>query len=196
MRLNRGRLMVAATRLLALVALLLGLPLFAVAQADDLAAPTGAVVLTVAGKVGTTNRGPFRPFDDAFLDYHERTFVSAAEFDYEMLEKLGLHEVEIELGGWPAPQVLQGPWLRDVLAAAGAQTVTVTALALDGFAVEIMPEDLALHDWMVAIKRNGAYLRLGQRGPIWIVYGSKDGAPLTAEDEARWPWAVFYLEVD
>ena len=113
-----------------------------------------------------------------------------------MLEGLGLHEVEIEFEGWPAPQVLQGPWLRDVLAAVGVEAGTVTALALDGFAVELTPDDIDAHDWLVAIKRNGAYLRLGQRGPVWIVYGSKDGAPLTAEEEARWPWAVFYIEVD
>ncbi len=185
-------------RVLVFLAFAFGLavnPVAAVADMDS--KPTGPVVLTIAGNVTAPNRVASNAFDDAFLDYHERSFAVAAEFDYAMLEGLSQHEVEIDLDGWPAPQTLQGPWLRDVLAAAGAaEGRTVTALALDGFAVELSPEDLDAHDWLVAIKRNGSFLRIGQRGPVWIAYGPKDGAILTSEDEARWPWAVFYVEIE
>ncbi len=165
-----------------------------VTQAEDLRPPTGPVVLTVAGKVSATNRGAFDPFDDAFTNYHERTFDAAAAFDLGMLEGLGLHKVTLQAPDWPRPQVLEGPWLRDVLAAAGAMGDEITTVALDGFAVILSAEDLAAQDWLLAIKRDGAYLGIGERGPAWLVYAPKDGSAPTADDEARWPWAVFFIE--
>ena len=187
MRVPRVRLLVVAV-LLAVMAAAIG------ARAEDLATPTGSVVLTVAGKVSLTNRGKFDAFDDAFLNFHERQFEAAAAFDYAMLEGLGLNQVMLQAPGWPRPQVFEGPWLRDVLAAAGARGARVTALALDGFAVELSAEDLAAQDWLVAIKRDGVYLGIGERGPAWIVYAPENGRAPTADDEARWPWAVFFIE--
>jgi hypothetical protein len=82
------------------------------------------------------------------------------------------------------------------MAAVGAGGKTATVVALDGFASEISWADISSLNWIVALKRDGAYLGLGQRGPLWIVYTYPDGRPLTAEDELRWPWAAFYIEID
>lgn len=67
-------------------------------------------------------------------------------------------------------------------------------LALDGFATEISAVDLAAYDWIVAVKRDGRYLDIGQRGPLWIVYARRDGKAIGEDDEQRWPWA-FLIEV-
>ena len=84
--------------------------------------------------------------------------------------------------------------LRDVLKAAGAADGTVATVALDGFATELSPSDLAAEDWIVAIRENGRYLGIGQRGPAWVLY-APNGGNAAPEDEARWPWAVFLIEV-
>jgi len=164
-------------------------------RAAELEKPAGQVVLTVVGAIEATNRGPFDEFEDGFLKYHERKFDRAATFDLAMLEALGMHELTVTYDAWPRPFRFEGPWLKDLLAAAGATGKDIAVLALDGFASDIGAADVAAYDWLVAIKRDGRYLDIGQRGPIWLVYARRDGKAIGAEDEQRWPWAVFLIEV-
>ncbi len=152
-------------------------------------------MLTVTGQVAKPNRGPFNAFDDAFFKYHERHFDKAATFDLARLEALGTHRIEIAYAKWPRPLRFEGPWLADVLAAAGAAGRSVTVLALDGYATEIAAADLGKHAWIVATRVDGHYLDIGQRGPLWIVYPGEVGSNITQEDEDRWPYAVFMIEV-
>jgi len=166
-----------------------------IAQAAELGQPTGEVVLTVAGAIGATNRGPYDDFEDGFFKHHDRKFDKAATFDFAMLEGLGLHAVTVTYDKWPKAFRFEGPWLKDVLAAAGASGKDISVLALDGFASEISAADLAAYDWLVAVKRDGRYLDIGQRGPLWIVYARRDGKAISEEDEQRWPWAAFLIEV-
>ncbi|NIA69976.1 hypothetical protein HBA54_15335 [Pelagibius litoralis] len=165
------------------------------AQAADLPKASGPVVLTVAGQVSKTNRPGFSAFEDGFLNYHEKSFGPAAEFDLAMLEALGMQKVEVSFDAWPSSYTFEGPWLKDVLTAAGASGRDITIVALDGFGSEISAEDIAAFDWIVGVKRDGRYLTIGQRGPLWVVYRRPDGKAPTAEDEQRWPWASFYIEV-
>jgi len=174
---------------------LLSLALAASAFAADAPAPAGSVLLTVAGNISQVNRPPFDKFEDPFFAHHERSFDKAFAFDLAMLEALGTHRATIAFAGWPRPVQIEGPLLRDVLAAAGAAHGTVTMVALDGFATELSPGQLAAEDWIVALKENGRYLGIGQRGPTWVLYARRDGKPATEEDEGRWPWAVFLIDV-
>lgn len=162
-------------------------------SAAELAAPDGPVVLTVAGEVDKTNRPAFEPLGDAFLNYHEKTFERAAAFDRAMLQALGMQEVAIDYAGWPGLMRFEGPWLKDLLAAAGAAGRPITVVALDGYGVEISAEEIEMRPWIVALKANGRDLAIGGRGPTWVLYQT-DG-PATADDEGRWAWAVFYIEV-
>ena len=163
--------------------------------AAELAAPTGPVALTVAGSLGKTNRPAFEAFEDSFLAYHERHFKRAAAFDLAMLEALGLSRVTLKAPNWPRAVTLEGPRLADLLAAVEARGGDITLLALDGFAVKVTRDELAQTDWIVAIRADGRPLGLGQRGPAWLVYDPADGRAPTDDDEARWPWSVFYIEI-
>jgi hypothetical protein len=174
---------------------LLSLPFAVVALAADAPAPTGPTVLTIIGKISQANRPAFDKFEDPFIAYHERSFATAYAFDHAMLESLGMHRATIAFAGWPRPVEVEGPLLRDVLAAAGAAPGTLNIVALDGFATDLIPADQAAEEWIVAIKEGGRYLGIGQRGPAWVLYTPSNGQPATAEDEQRWPWAVFLIEV-
>ncbi len=180
----------------AVLAVLLGLstPLGGSSLADQLAAPSGPVVLTIAGQIGVANRGPVDALRDSILAYHEISFETAAEFDRAMLERLGTHEIELTYEEWPEAYRFSGPRLVDVLAAAGVQGRAITVTALDGYAEEISADELESRDWIVALERNGHPLGIGGRGPLWIVYALA-GRSASHDDEARWPWAVFFIEV-
>jgi hypothetical protein len=165
-------------------------------RAEEPARPAGAVVLTVIGEIAATNRPPYAESEDVFIGYHEYRFEAAFEFDRAMLEALGMHEATIAYDGWPAPIRFEGPLLRDILDAVGAEGDTVTLVALDGYAERIEPGELDGQDWILALRGNGRELGIGQHGPSWLVYQPRDGRPATAEDEARWPWAVFLIAVE
>ncbi|MGI9499104.1 MAG: hypothetical protein ACR2P3_03640, partial [Geminicoccaceae bacterium] len=85
--------------------------------------------------------------------------------------------------------------LEEVLKMVGAKPESMTTVALDGFAVEFSKDDLDREDWIVAIKLDGKYLDIGQRGPAWIVFDPGDDKTITAEEEGTWPWAAFYIEL-
>lgn len=165
------------------------------AASAQLEAAGGQAVLTIVGNIAHSNRPGFDEFEDSFIKYHERRFEKAAEFDLAMLEAFGMKEIEVNYQDWPAPIRLAGPALDDVLAAVGADPTAITMLALDGFAVELSEDVLSKEDWIVAIKRDGKYLGIGQRGPAWIVFDPGDDKTITAEEEGIWPWAAFFIEV-
>jgi hypothetical protein len=152
-------------------------------------------VLTVAGKISETNRPAFNELNDVFFNFHKRKFDRAFAFDIASLEAVGMQKATINYSGWPRPVTVEGPFLRDVLAAAGAEAGTVRITALDGFTEELAAPDMAEQDWIIAIKADGQYLGIGGKGPSWVLYARRDGKPATAEDEARWPWAAFIIEV-
>lgn len=162
------------------------------AAADEV---KGGPVLTIAGKITETNRPAFNELNDVFFNFHKRTFEHALVFDIASLEALGMQKARIDYPGWPAPVSVEGPFLRDVLAAAGAKEGTVRITALDGFTAELAAADMAEQDWIVAVKADGQYLGIGGKGPSWVLYARRDGKPATAEDEERWPWGAFLIEV-
>lgn len=165
-----------------------------VAQAD-LAKPDGQVVLTIGGAVSKANLGKPDHFAASFLKSFDFEYDKAAGFDVAMLEALGTVARTIKAEPWPRAITLEGPRLRDVLDAAGWSGQTLTTLALDGFSVELTAEDIAAHDWILAVKGDGEYLNIGGRGPAWLFYDVPGGQG-TTEDEARWPWAVFYIHAE
>ncbi len=158
----------------------------------DLAKPTGQVVLTIGGNVANANMSAPDEFGASFLKSFEYDYTRAAAFDIAMLEALGTVKITIRAEPWPRAVAFEGPRLRDVLDAAGWTGEKITTVGLDGFTVEITKEDIAARDWIVAVKGDGRYLNIGGRGPAWLVY-EVPGGKASADDDARWPWAMFYI---
>lgn len=183
-------------RMLMTVGVLSFLSQVAAVFASEMQKPAGPVVLTIVGKIDRTNRPAFDETQDLFFNYHERRFEQAFEFDRSMLEALGMSTAEIAYTGWRRPVTVEGPLLRDVLAMAGAKMGKIRITALDGFASEIEYKDLAEQEWIVALKADGRPLSIGQRGPSWVVYARRDGKAGATEDEIRWPWAAFLIEIE
>lgn len=175
------------------------LAVFAIAV---MAAPIGAkaadgpVVLTVAGNVTHPNRGPVDPFVDAFFNNAAITFDKAATFSVKDLEAIGMKTLTVRYPDWPKGFTFEGPLLKDVLAKAGASGTTVRVQALDGYSAEIPMADVQRYPVVLAIKRDGQYLGIGDRGPAWVVFPRDDYPELQSQDDARWVWAAYYIHVE
>lgn len=156
----------------------------------------GPTLLTVTGAIGEGNRDASNSFDDAFLTFRERGFEKAYVFDRSALEALPQVNLIAHAETWPRSVEARGPRLEDVLSAAGvARSASVSLMALDGYTIELGPEERASGAWVLAIDADGEPLGLGGRGPAWLLQDT-GGDAVTAEIEALWIWSVFLIEVE
>lgn len=152
-------------------------------------------VLTLTGKVGTTNRGPLDPFRDAYLAHKDVKFEKAFALTRPALAALPQKTITARAEDWPAAVTLSGPSLEDVLKAAGvAPDATVAVTALDGYTVTLTPKDRTGKAWVLAIAADGKALSIGGRGPVWLIHDT-GGATVSTDVEANWGWAAYLIEV-
>ena len=169
-----------------------------VAEAQDLPTPRGPVVLTVSGGIEHTNRGALDALErrESLFKYHEIAFERAAQFDLGALERLGMHEITVSHPGWPKAFTFEGPLLQDVLTAVGATGRVVRILALDGYAAEIPISEIQDRPFIVAVKREGRYLGIGDQGPAWVVTPPAFDQKPGNEQGSEWVWAAFYIAIE
>ena len=169
-----------------------------VTEAQDLPTPRGPVVLTVSGGIEHANRGALDALErrESLFKYHEIAFERAAQFDLGALERLGMHEVTVLHPGGPKAFSFEGPLLQDVLTTVGATGRVVRILALDGYAVEIPISEIHDRPFIVAVKRDGRYLGIGDQGPTWIIAPPQTDQTPGHEQGSEWVWAAFYISVE
>jgi len=169
-----------------------------VTEAQELPMPRGPVVLTVSGGIEHTNRGALDALErqESLFKYHEIALERAAQFDLGALERLGMHAVTVSHPGWPKAFTFEGPLLRDVLTAVGATGRVIRILALDGYAAEIPISEIHERPFIVAVKRDGRYLGIGDQGPTWVVAPPQTDQTPGHEQGSEWVWAAFYISVE
>ena len=89
------------------------------ALAQALAKPTGAVVLTISGKIGQTNA------------------ASVAEFDEMMLDALPATRISTATPWRKGVATFAGPSLKSILALVGARGQTLKMTALDQYEIKV-----------------------------------------------------------
>lgn len=177
--------------------LLAGLILVAAAtwrHGADARSPKGAVILTIAGDIAETNRGASDPKLDGFMKFHEIEFKHAYALDIAMLEEFPLKEIRCQRPQYSRPVTFSEPLLRDVLKALGAEGASIQTRALDGFAVDLTPKQLAAKDWILATRADGKPFGIGDKGPVWMIH-TPSAIKVPEEEEHGWPWALFYIQV-
>lgn len=174
------------------ISILLSLSLTSITNAEPLNGPT---LLTVTGKISNPNRSPIDDFHDAFFVSQDVDFEKARQFDLESLKALGFQKFKATYEDWPSTLEFEGPLLKDVLATAGAKGTTIIAKALDGYAPEIPMSDLEKYPVMLALKVNGKFLGVGDRGPAWIVYPRDNFDDLKEQDDSKYVWSTYLIEV-
>lgn len=148
------------------------------AQAQGIAAPKGEVILSVTGKVKTTNQ------------------AGRADFDRDMLVALGVRQTKTRHSWADGVTTFEGVSLADVLDAVGAQGTKIRAVAINNYAVELDVAEVRKYPVILAMKADGQELRRRDRGPLWVVY-PRDSFPELADEKHnfKWIWQLRSLEI-
>lgn len=90
----------------------------------------------------------------------------------------------------------EGVSMKQLLIKAGAQGATVTATALDNYVTEIPVSDFDTYQVILAVKRNGQYMEVRDKGPLFIVYPYDSDPGLKSEKYyARSAWQLRTLTI-
>ena len=122
------------------------------AIAGTIAPAKGKVILKISGRITNTNGD------------------GTAEFDVAMLEALGMDSFST-MTPWYAERVtFEGVPMTRLLDFVGATGTSVTVSALNDYATEIPIDDFKKYRVILALKRDGAYMPVKDKGPLFIVY--------------------------
>lgn len=178
-----------------LFALFLAVAASAASAVERVEAPKEMVLLTVAGDINVTNRGPFDPDRDSIFQRLNIGFERAFAFDRPMLARLKQGKVTAVTAELGKAAVFTGPLLTEVLAAVGAASAKVRFVAVNNYEGYLEPEDIEGSDWILALEADGAPLGLGQQGPIWLINTRAPGETPNQSHRGHWVWAVFFMRV-
>src|SRR5262249_61781836 len=93
-----------------------------------------------------------------------------AEFDREMPEPLGMTSIQTATPWYSTVMTFEGVPMAKLLEVVGAFGTEVTALALNDYSTTIPANDFETHKVILALKRNGEYMPVSDKGPLFIIY--------------------------
>ena len=148
------------------------------AQAQSLPAPSERVILTVTGKISVTNS------------------EQSARFDRRMLEQFGSQGFIARTPWYAEPVRFDGVRMSTLLRAVGASGDTVIATALNDYETCIPVSDFTEFEVLLALKRDGEYMAVRDKGPLFIVY-PYDSDPVLKHQRfySRSAWQVVRMVV-
>lgn len=148
---------------LAAVAAIAGALMAGPALAETLPRPADDVILTVTGEIANTNAD------------------GAAEFDLAMLEALPATEYTTETIWTEGEHTFRGVALGELMDRVGAEGSTISAVAINDYAVDIPMSDAAKGRALVAYRLDGETMSVREKGPLWIVYPYSSDADFRSE---------------
>jgi hypothetical protein len=152
------------------------LPLLGRAQA--LPAPSGAVVLSIGGRIQRANQG-------------ER-----AAFDMTMLEGLAQQTFTTKTPWFKEARKFTGPLLRDVLNLVGAQGTTLRMGALNDYRIDVPSDDARRFDIVLARMIDDKPIAVREKGPLFMIYPFDSDATLrTPLYYSRSVWQLKSIDV-
>lgn len=122
------------------------------ALANDLPALHEKPILTVSGHIGVRNAG------------------DVTRFNRPMLEAIGMRDFVTNTPWYKGVTRFEGVLMRTLLRAVEASGERITAVALNDYTTEIPVSDFERYDVLLALKRDGTYLPIRDKGPLFIVY--------------------------
>ncbi|MDJ0933038.1 hypothetical protein [Breoghania sp.] len=147
-------------------------------HAEELATPTGKTLLVVRGNITRTN--------------HENT----ARFDLAMLKALPGHTSTIQTPWTQGLVTFEGPFLRAVFDSVGASGSKFVISALNDYSAEVPLSDAYDFDTVLALKKNGKYMGVRDKGPVFFIYTFDKTTSLYNEKYfVRSVWQIREIEV-
>ncbi|MGF9758192.1 molybdopterin-dependent oxidoreductase [Microvirga sp. 0TCS3.31] len=148
------------------------------AYAASLAMPADRPILTISGKISVTNKD------------------NTAQFDRAMLESMGLVTVETTTPWHEGKMKFEGVSLDKLMKQVGASGQRVVVVALNDYTTEIPIDDFGKFNVILAIKRNGEYMSVRDKGPLFVIYPYDSSPDLKSQTYyARSAWQVAKIDV-
>ena len=120
----------------------------------------------------------------------------AVEFSRSDLEKLGVLTIRTTTPWYDGVQTFEGVPMVTLMKEVGAKGVKVQVMALNKYRTEIPMEDFARHQPILALKRDGKYMDVRDKGPLFIIYPFDSNPELKSEQYySRSAWQLRTLEV-
>ncbi|MGU3413951.1 molybdopterin-dependent oxidoreductase [Enterobacteriaceae bacterium C23F] len=134
------------------IVMLLSLVVCTQVWAGEIPKPAGKVLLTMSGNIENTNEG------------------DKAVFDLESLEKLGLVSFQTTSPWYDGRTTFTGISLQKLMDYVGAKGSVVKVTALNDYTTDIPLNDFKKYNVILALKINGEYMRVRDKGPLFVVY--------------------------
>jgi hypothetical protein len=126
----------------------------------------------------------------------ENTVDGTATFDRAGLEALGVESFETKCPWYPGPVKFEGPLMSKVLEHVGASGKTLVVQALNDYTTEIPIDDFKRFRVILAMKRDGEYMPVRDKGPLFIVYPYDSDVELQSQQYyKRSAWQVARMTV-
>jgi hypothetical protein len=147
-------------------------------SASELAPPSGEVILTVSGKIGTTNA------------------EGTAQFDRALLDSLPQHSFATSTIWTEGTNTYSGVLLKDLLAAVGATGSSVSATALNDYQISFPAAEIGEDAPLVAYLVDGEPMSVRDKGPLWLIFPFDTNAAYRTEATyARSIWQMDRIEL-
>jgi hypothetical protein len=145
----------------------------------NLPPPAGKTILIVSGKITNSNT------------------QQGVVFDRAMLEQLGTDTVRTRTPWHDGEVTFSGVRLDKLMAYVGAEGRSVTAVALNDYVTTIPIDDFSRFQVILALKRNGEYMSVRDKGPLFIIYPFDSDSTLQSQVYfGRSAWQVAKLVVE
>jgi hypothetical protein len=122
------------------------------AAAFEMRAPTEEVVLVVSGEIAVTNQG------------------DTAAFDRAMLGELGGDIIVTSTIWTDGVSEFEGVKLSKLAELLGIDSGVFVGFAINDYSVEIPVSDAYDYQPIIAYKRDGEFMSVRDKGPLWIIY--------------------------
>lgn len=157
-------------RLLSIAAAICALALAAPSRADE------AVVLTIDGQ---TKAGVTR------------------DYSVSQLEALGMTTVETTTPWHDGKVKFEGVPLNKLMEQTGASGTIAAVLALNNYRTDIPLADFKRYPVILALKMNGAYMPVSEKGPLFVIYPFDSSPELKSElFYSRSAWQVRRITIE
>jgi hypothetical protein len=164
--------------------------------------PSQPAVLTIAGRIGRSNRGPVDDALDQLMKKQGVAFDKAYALTLPDIQRLPAATIRPTLEYDGKPHELRGPLLVHVLRAAGVDVnagLQIRFHAIDGYAPSLPVAEAYARQMILATHVDGQPLGLGGLGPLWAVIDADNQSDLRdkplGERFASCPWGLYLIEV-
>jgi hypothetical protein len=149
-----------------------------IAAAQEMALPTGDIILTVTGEIDVTNA------------------ESALVLDFDALAALDAETLETTTIWTEGLQSFQGVSLKTLTDLLGTKEGTLLATAINDYTVEIPVSDAVEGGPIIAYLMNDKEMSVRDKGPLWVIYPYDRNADYRSEVVySRSIWQLDRIEV-